>query len=79
MEPWRDSSNEQLGWLMRMTRLAVLDIIPPEEALERIKADCGVQIEYYNGDFINKQEVTQIIETFHRLCGSVDMSRPQPR
>ena len=58
---------------MRKTGLALLNIIPPKEALERIKTDCGVKVEYYNGDVTNRQEVKPIIETFHRMCGSVDM------
>ncbi|KAL9071976.1 MAG: hypothetical protein Q9161_003908 [Pseudevernia consocians] len=53
------------------TNIAVLDIIPSDEALERIKADCEVKAEYYKTDVTNGQEFEQCIETIQEAFDSV--------
>ena len=53
--------------------IVVPDKIPPDEALERIKTDYGVKVEYYKTDVASREQVTDVIERIQKEFGSVDV------
>lgn len=55
--------------------IAGLDIIPRDQALERISASDGVGIEYYKMDVRDGQGVKQVIESIQEAFGSVDIKK----
>lgn len=55
--------------------IAGLDIIPRDQALERISASYGVRIEYYKTDVRNGQGVKQVIKSIQEAFGSVDIKK----
>ena len=52
---------------------AVLNIIQPDEALDRTEANYGVKREYYKTIVTKCEEVTQVVEENQRDTDSVDM------
>jgi len=53
--------------------IAVLDIIPPDAALDRMKTDYGVKTECYKTDVTRRDEVNQVIERIEKDSGGVDI------
>ncbi len=55
------------------TNVAVLDIIPPDTALDRMKTDYGVEIEYYKTDVTRRDEVNQVLKRIEKDIGDVNI------